>query len=59
MHPLNLGTRPGREERVFQVTNNGLRDYRSEVNQVCCSTSILFIVWKAGSDWITEGKGAK
>jgi hypothetical protein len=59
MHPLNLGARPGREERAFQVTNNGLQDDRSEVNNACCSTRILFIVWKAGSDWSTEGKGAK
>jgi hypothetical protein len=40
MQPRNLGARPGREERVFQVTNSGLADGSDQINKKAVEMSL-------------------
>lgn len=42
MHPRSLGARPGRDERVFHVTNRGLQPY---VNTLLAASEQLTIYY--------------
>lgn len=65
MQPLNLGARPGRDERVFQVTNSALRDAVSqrEMERIAFRNGeilyALFIVWELGGDRLLVGELAE
>lgn len=57
MHPLSLGARPGREDRVLHVTKGGLDEVR--VESVRGAPDSLFLVRKLTWQWLVVGEVAE
>lgn len=46
MQPLSLELRPGRDERVFQVTNKGLASLSVSDRGMPAMIDVLLIIWE-------------